>query len=171
MPSPEAHSPGFLPGRETDRITVQTAGPWDSDALGSQSFMTPSHEQELAHFFFFFLIHLLFMYLLWLCWVFIAMGAFSSYSDWGLVSCYGSWASPCGIFPCCRAQALSSPAQTFEDTDFVAIPDVGSSGTRDQTPVPCIGRWILNHWTTREGPTVLYLRYRVNAHITIMWWL
>ena len=26
------------------------------------------------------------------------------------------------------------------------------SPTRDQTYVLCIGRWILNHWTTREGP-------------------
>ena len=25
-----------------------------------------------------------------------------------------------------------------------------SSLTRDTTRVPCIGRWILNHWTTRE---------------------
>ena len=28
-----------------------------------------------------------------------------------------------------------------------------SSPTRDQTPVPCIGRWILNHCATREVPT------------------
>ena len=27
---------------------------------------------------------------------------------------------------------------------------MGSSWTRDQTHVPCIGRWILNHWTMRE---------------------
>ena len=27
---------------------------------------------------------------------------------------------------------------------------VGSSWTRDQTSVPCIGRRILNHWATRE---------------------
>ena len=27
-----------------------------------------------------------------------------------------------------------------------------SSSTRDQTHIPCIGRWILNHWTTREIP-------------------
>ena len=27
---------------------------------------------------------------------------------------------------------------------------MGSSQTRDQTCVPCIGRQILNHWTTRE---------------------
>jgi len=27
---------------------------------------------------------------------------------------------------------------------------VASSQTRDRTHVPCIGWWILNHWTTRE---------------------
>ena len=31
---------------------------------------------------------------------------------------------------------------------------VGSSWTRDQTCVPCIGRQILNHWTTKEVPTM-----------------
>ena len=37
-----------------------------------------------------------------------------------------------------------------------------SSLTRDQTRVLCIGRWILNHWTTREvpGPRVLRLLWR-----------
>ena len=30
--------------------------------------------------------------------------------------------------------------------------DVVSSRTRDPTRVPCIGRWILNLWTTREVP-------------------
>ena len=29
---------------------------------------------------------------------------------------------------------------------------VGSSQTRDGTHVPCIGRWVPNHWTTREAP-------------------
>ena len=33
-----------------------------------------------------------------------------------------------------------------------------SSPTRDQTCVPCIGRWILNHWTTREAQDALVLR-------------
>ena len=27
-----------------------------------------------------------------------------------------------------------------------------SSQTRDRTRVPCVGRWILNHWTTKEVP-------------------
>ena len=35
---------------------------------------------------------------------------------------------------------------------FVALQHVGSSQTRDQTHVPCIGGLILNHWTT--GPVL-----------------
>ena len=35
---------------------------------------------------------------------------------------------------------------------LIALGHVGSSRIRDQTCVPCIGRWILNHWTTREAP-------------------
>ena len=35
----------------------------------------------------------------------------------------------------------------------VASQRVGSSRTRNQTRVACIGRQILNHWTTREVPT------------------
>ena len=27
--------------------------------------------------------------------------------------------------------------------------------TRDQTHVPCLGKWILNHWTTREVPSLI----------------
>ena len=36
-------------------------------------------------------------------------------------------------------------------TGLVALQHVGSSGTRAQTCVPCIGRWILNHCTNREA--------------------
>ena len=42
-------------------------------------------------------------------------------------------------------------------TALVALQLVGSSRTRDQISVPCIGRWILNNWTTREGPDQLNL--------------
>ena len=35
---------------------------------------------------------------------------------------------------------------------------VESSQTRDQTQVPCVGRWILNHWTTREVPRMGVLK-------------
>ena len=33
---------------------------------------------------------------------------------------------------------------------LAAPQNVASSGTGDRTLVPCIGRQILNHWTTRE---------------------
>ena len=40
---------------------------------------------------------------------------------------------------------------------LVAPQHVESSQTRDQTHVPCIGRQILYHWTTREFPDDLFL--------------
>ena len=36
------------------------------------------------------------------------------------------------------------------------------SQTRDRTLVPCIWRWILNHWTTREVPLYTFSNY--NSH-------
>ena len=39
---------------------------------------------------------------------------------------------------------------------------VGSSQIGDQTHVPCIGRWILNHWTTREVPNKEFLSLKVD---------
>ena len=35
-----------------------------------------------------------------------------------------------------------------------ALQHVESSGTRDQTCVLCIGRWILNHWTNSKVPNL-----------------
>ena len=35
-----------------------------------------------------------------------------------------------------------------------------SSPTKDQTHTTCIGRWSLNHWTTKEVPRVLLLMER-----------
>ena len=37
---------------------------------------------------------------------------------------------------------------------LIALWHVGSSQTRAQTHVPCIGRWILNHCATRETPII-----------------
>ena len=89
-----------------------------------------------------------FVYLLlfyfWLHWVFIAVpNTFSRC----LV-----WASPCGVFSCCRAWALGyvSFSSSVTQTGLVYLQQVESSPTRDQTHVPCIGRWSLNHRTIRE---------------------
>ena len=40
---------------------------------------------------------------------------------------------------------------------LVAPWHVGSSQTRAQTRVPCIGRQILNHYATREAPKIQVL--------------
>ena len=38
-----------------------------------------------------------------------------------------------------------------------ALRHVESSWTRDWTHVPCISRWTLNHWTTKEVPSISIL--------------
>ena len=73
--------------------------------------------------------------------------AFSSCGEWGLLfSCgaraLGAWASVV------VARGLSSCGAL----GLVALRHVGSPRTRARTRVPCIGRRILNHCTTREVP-------------------
>ena len=46
----------------------------------------------------------------------------------------------------------SSWAQQLWYTGFVAPQLVGSSQTRNQAGVSCLGGWILNHWPTRDVP-------------------
>ena len=90
--------------------------------------------------------------------------AFSSCSEQGLLSRYGAWASHHGGSSGCRPQALgyesfhscSTWAQQLWQAGSVALQHVGSSWTRDQTHVPCIDRWILNHWTTKNVPEMLF---------------
>ena len=47
-------------------------------------------------------------------------------------------------------------AQQLRRTGLVAPRHVESSLTRDRTCVPCIGRWILYHWTTSEVSNYSY---------------
>ena len=70
--------------------------------------------------------------------------------EWGLFSSCGVWPPHCGGFSPCRAQAPEHGLQWLWLSGLVALWHVGSSQTRDQTCVPCTGRQILNHWTTRE---------------------
>ena len=41
-------------------------------------------------------------------------------------------------------------AQKLWHTGLVALQHVRSSRTRDRTRVPCISKWILNHYAPRE---------------------
>ena len=97
---------------------------------------------------------LLFIY--WLCWAFEAS---SSWGEWGLLSSSSTWASHCGGFYYCGAQALrpkgfsSCGALTqFVEPGLSCSVACGIFLTMDQTHVPCIARQILNPWTTREVP-------------------
>ena len=47
-------------------------------------------------------------------------------------------------------QALEHRLSSCQAWGFVALQHVGSSWTRDQTHVPCIGRWNPTHCTTEE---------------------
>ena len=61
---------------------------------------------------------------------------------------FGVWPSHGGDFSCCeaRAQELCGWPSLFHD--------MWNLWTGDQTCVPCIGKWILSHCTTREIPEV-----------------
>ena len=50
------------------------------------------------------------------------------------------------------ARGLRAQAHQLWHTGLAAPRHVGSSGTRDQTRVPCTSRQILNHCATREVP-------------------
>ena len=63
----------------------------------------------------------------------------------------GVRASHCRGLSCCGAQAPDAQAQQLWLTGPAAPRHVGSSQTRARTRVPCTGRQILNHCTTREA--------------------
>ena len=63
----------------------------------------------------------------------------------------GAWASHYRGLSCCGAQAPDAQAQQLWLTGLVAPRHVGSSQTRAQTRVPCIGRQTLNHCAIREA--------------------
>lgn len=59
----------------------------------------------------------------------------------------GLWAFHCRVFSCCRAQAQGWWDKQLWQRGLVALLNVGLfSQIRDQTFVPCIGKWIVNHW-------------------------
>ena len=57
-----------------------------------------------------------------------------------------------------KHELYSVQAQLLWCMDLAALWHVGSSWTRDPIHVPCIGRWILNHRTTREAPVIFFIK-------------
>ena len=66
----------------------------------------------------------------------------------GLLSSGGARASGCHGFPCYGLQGAQ--ASVVEVHGLNCLQHVGSSRPRDRTHVLCVGRQILNHWSTRE---------------------
>ena len=113
---------------------------------------------------------LIFIYF-WLCWVFIATLGFSldterkyhSFVVHGLLivvlslvlehRIWGVWASVV-VMHGLSSWGSRAPGHRLWScgtwVGLVVLKHVGSSWTRDQTSVPSIARWILNHRTTRE---------------------
>ena len=127
---------------------------------------------SLIQFFFDINLFILFIYF-WLCWVSVA-ATFSSCREWGLlfVAVHGLLIAVASLVAEHGLQVHGlqqlwlagsrAQAQQLWLAGLVAPWHVQSSRTRDQTRVPCLGRQILNHCTTRE---VLYhLVLKVNFY-------
>ena len=114
---------------------------------GSWSFHDPSWREAAA-------IHLCFVFnkfiYVSLHWVFTALHGLSLTAVRPGCSLLGAQASHDSGFSCCRAQA-----QWLWRVGLLALWSVRSSRTRDRTCAPCLGRGILNHWTTREVQPLL----------------
>ena len=99
----------------------------------------------------------------WLWWVFVAARGLSliavsrGYSWLGYMAFSLRWllllwstGSRCVGFSSCSSWTLERGLSSRGAWTLIAPQHVESSQTRDWTHVPCIGRWILNHWATRE---------------------
>ena len=78
---------------------------------------------------------------IYFCCIGCCMQAFSSCS---------ALASHCGCFSCWGLWAVGHVGSVVVALGLNYPEDTRSSRTRDQTCVLCIGRRILNHWTTRD---------------------
>ena len=75
----------------------------------------------------------------------------------GLRCCVQAFSSECGLLSlwcagCSLRWLLSVWITDSRCTGLAAPRHVGSSRTRHRTCVPCIGGWILNHWSSRKVP-------------------
>ena len=125
---------------------------------------------NLSIFFFVNLFLFIYLFIFWLRWVFVVAHGLSL-----VAASRGHSSLPCAGFSLrwllllrstgsrrtgfssCRTwtqqlwlTSSRAQAQQLWYTGLVAPQHVGSSRTRARTPVPCIGRWILNHCATRE---------------------
>ena len=94
--------------------------------------------------------------------------AFSSCSERGLL-----FVAVCGLLIAVASLVVEHGLQVHGlqqlwRTGLVALWHVGSSQTRAQTRIPCIGRRILNHCATREVPVLFFKLY--DFELFSQWW-
>ena len=85
--------------------------------------------------------------------------AFSSCHEWRLLSSCNAWASHCGGFFFCRAQALGPVGLVVVAHGFSCPMAHGIFLDQGLNPCPCISRQILNHCTTREVPLATFASF------------
>ena len=91
----------------------------------------------------------------WLCWVFrCCMLIFLWLRQVRAPLLLSVQASLCSGFSCCRAWAVECGLSMCGPRAEVLHVACGISWTRNQTHVPCIGRQILQHWTSRKVPLI-----------------
>ena len=76
----------------------------------------------------------------------------SSCGEQGAACSRSARASHCNGSSYCGAQALGCSDPVVVMYRLSCPGHMGSSRTRDRTGVRCIGRWVLNQWTTRKVP-------------------
>ena len=113
---------------------------------------------------------------------FWAAQVFSSCGEWEQLSSFGAWASYCNVFSF-GAQALGSKASVVAAHGLSCSLACGIFRHQGSNPCPCIGKWSLNHWTTREMqsfiiylscPLILgvshHLPQRTKQACSLAWW-
>ena len=96
------------------------------------------------------------------------LAALDLHDENALSSC-GTQVSHCGGLFRCGTQALELGFSSSVPGP-AALWHVESSQTRYQTHVPCIGRQILNHWTTREVQGNLVVRKKSLVYNYVCFW-
>ena len=76
----------------------------------------------------------------------------------GFSSC-GSWAQQLWL------KGSRAQAQQLWRMGLVVPQHVGSSQIGDRTHVPCIGKWVINHCTTREVPRVSFCHQKISINL------
>ena len=99
---------------------------------------------------------------MWRWWVFVAAHSLSLVAVGGrrsLSPCMGAALQQLLLLHCAHSrhglQELQHVGSGVVAHGFVALRHVGSSWTRDPTGVPCIAKWTLSHWATREAPEMI----------------